>query len=59
MRREEAIQNIKRKLFAHIATWNSEQDSAAGRGCSAVAVEGGGIDIVQSLAEMGRTDDLY
>lgn len=27
--------------------------------CSAVAVEGGGIDIVQPLAEMGRTDDLY
>ena len=27
--------------------------------CSAVAVEGGGIDIVQPLAEMGRADDLY
>lgn len=26
---------------------------------SAVAVEGGGIDIVQSLAEMCRADDLY
>lgn len=26
---------------------------------SAVALKGGGIDIVQSLAEMGRTDDLY
>ena len=26
---------------------------------SAVAVESGGIDIVQSLAEMGRADDLY
>ena len=28
-------------------------------GCSAVAVEGGGIDIVQPLAEMCRADDLY
>ena len=27
--------------------------------CSAVAVEGGGIDIVQPLAEMCWADDLY